>query len=138
MDDTVIDTSEIKPDESFNKKQKKEGWSYVGKNSKGEPKFRRYIDQTLEDVKEYLDAKGIKYVVHEKIGLMFIYKDKEPKSRYSSRYAYYYTTGKWGSDKRTKHYHSDGIEHFIEKFYMTTEETIKYWNEKDNKDKDDG
>ena len=125
--------AEITPDEKFNYKNKL-GWNYVGKNSKGEPKFRRYIDQTLEDVKKYLDAKGLQYLVHEDIACMFIYKDKEPENRYSSRYVYYYTTGRWGSDKRSKHYYSDGIKHFIEKFYMTTEQTKEYWNKKEKVD----
>jgi|TARA_R110001592_G_scaffold173022_1_gene411678 hypothetical protein len=125
--------AEITPDEKFNYKNKL-GWNYIGKNSKGEPKFRRYIDQTLEDVKKYLDAKGLQYLVHEDIACMFIYKDKEPESRYSSRYVYYYTTGRWGSDKRRKHYYSDGIKHFIEKFYMTTEQTKEYWNKKEMTD----
>ena len=61
--------AEITPDEKFNYKNKL-GWNYIGKNSKGEPKFRRYIDQTLEDVKKYLDAKGLQYLVHEDIACM--------------------------------------------------------------------
>ena len=38
-------------------------WTYVGKNSKGEPKFKRYTEETLEFVKDYLDSKGIAYFV---------------------------------------------------------------------------
>ena len=128
--------AEIIPDKKFNTK-KKEGWVYIGKNSKGEPKFRRYINESLNYVKEYLDSKGIKYLVDERIAHMFIYKDKNPESRYSPRYAYYYSTGRWGSDKRNKHYYSDGIKHFIDKFYMTTEETKEYWRKK-NEGEDNG
>ena len=108
--------------------EEEKGWTYVGRNSKGEPKFRKYTGQTLEYVKEYLDNKDIAYIVHEKQALMFIYQDKDPKGRYSKRYSFYYTTGRWGSDKRNKHYHSDGIEHFIEKYYKTTEEEKHYWD----------
>ena len=108
--------------------EEEKGWTYVGRNSKGEPKFRKYTGQTLEYVKEYLDNKDIAYIVHEKQALMFIYQDKNPKGRYSKRYSFYYTTGRWGSDKRNKHYHSDGIEHFIEKYYKTTEQEKHYWD----------
>jgi hypothetical protein len=108
--------------------EKENGWVYAGSDSKGKPKFRKYTGQTIEHVKEYLDNKGIAYYVHE--------RDKEPSSRYSSRYSYYYTTGRWGSDKRKKHYHSDGIEHFMETYYRTAEEEKSYWD-KLNKEKDD-
>jgi len=117
-------------------KEEENGWTYVGRNSKGEPKFRKYTGQTLEHVKEYLDNKGIAYYVHERQALVFIYKDKEPNSRYSRRYSYYYTTGRWGSDKRNKHYHSDGIEHFMETYYKTTEQEKDYWDIL-NKEKND-
>jgi len=110
-----------------------EGWTYVGRNSKGEPKFRKPTNQTLEFVKDYLDNKGLAYFVHENQSLLFIYKDKEPQSRYSSRYSYYYTTGKWGSDKRKKHYHSNGIEHFVETYYRSREQDKIYWDEINDK-----
>ena len=118
------------------KDNNKEGWVYVGSNSKGEPKFRKYTNQTLEFVKDYLDKKGLAYFVHEKQSLIFIYKDKEPKSRFSSRYAYYYTTGMWGSDKRKKHYQSKGIEHFVETYYRSREQDQIYWDNQEDKDID--
>ena len=92
-------------------------WRYVGRTKSGKPKFRKYTDQSIEHVKEYLDGMGIAYLVDTRGFLIFIYREKEPKSRYSPRYSYYYTTGRWGSDKRNKHYHSDGIEHFMEKYF---------------------
>ena len=113
-----------------------EGWTYVGRNSKGEPKFRKPTNQTLEFVKDYLDNKGLAYFVHENQALLFIYKDKEPQSRYSSRYSYYYTTGEWGSDKRKKHYHSKGIEHFVETYYSSREQDKIYWDNHADKDID--
>ena len=114
----------------------KEGWAYAGRNSKGEPKFRRPTNQTLEFVKDYLNNKGLAYFVHEKQALLFIYKDKEPKSRFSSKYAYYYTTGMWGSDKRNKHYHSKGIENFVETYYRSREQDQIYWGKQVEKDID--
>ena len=118
--------------------ERNNGWTYVGKNSKGEPKFRKYTNETLEYVKDFLDKKEIAYFVREQQALIFIYKEKDPASMYSSRYAYDYTTGRWGSDKRKKHYHSDGIEHFMSTYYTTVEQDKKYWDDlKDQKDKDE-
>lgn len=107
-------------------------WTYTGRRSNGKPRFRKYTNQTAEYVKEYLDKKGITYLCLDHPAMFFIYKEKEPTSRYAPRYAYYYTTGQWGSDKRTKHYHSNGIEHFIETYYQTIEESDKYWSSKND------
>jgi len=117
-------------EQTFDNEEK--GYVYAGRDAKGKPKFKKYTNEDLEYVKKYLDDKSIAYFVHEQQKLIFIYKDKEPKNRYSSRYSYYYSTGKWGSDKRNKHYHSDGVDHFITTYYKTTEETIKYWKSKDD------
>ena len=118
--------------------ERNNGWTYVGKNSKGESKFRKYTNETLEYVKDFLDKKEIAYFVREQQALIFIYKEKDPASMYSSRYAYYYTTGRWGSDKRRKHYHSDGIEHFMNTYYTTVEQDKEYWdNLKAQEDKDE-
>jgi hypothetical protein len=102
--------------------ENKKGWVYVGRKKNGEPKFRKFTNETEEYVRSRLDEAGIAYVVEPRIKMFFIYKDKEPQDRYSSRYSYYYTTGKWGSDKRQRHYHSDGIDSFLGKFYKTTEQ----------------
>ena len=101
---------------TFSEDQKK-GWVYSGRDKEGKPKFKRYTNQSLEHVKSYLDERGLAYIVYEAQRLMFIYKEKEPECQYSSRYAYYYSTGRWGSPTRRKHYHSEGIEHFIETYY---------------------
>jgi len=105
-------------------------WVYKGTNSKGKRKFRIYTDDTKDDVINYLNKKGIAYVYHPKASMFFIYKEKEPKDEYAPRYAYYYTTGMWGNDTRSKHYYSKGIEHFIETYYETLDETKKYWESK--------
>lgn len=109
---------------------KERGWVYAGRRSNGEVRFKKYTNQTLEHVKGYLDERSIAYLVYPRQCLLFIYKEKEPASKYSPRYSYYYTTGRWGSDKRTKHYHSDGIEHFISKYYRTVEEDKAFWESK--------
>ena len=111
-------------------KEDKNGWVYVGRYKNGKPKFRKYTNESEEYVRSRLDEAGIAYVVETKANMFFIYKDKEPKTRYSSRYSYYYTTGQWGSDKRKQHYHSDGIDNFIEKYYKTTEQDKKEWKDK--------
>tara|TARA_R110000737_G_C14566175_1_gene483215 strand:- start:91 stop:465 length:375 start_codon:yes stop_codon:yes gene_type:complete len=98
----------------FNKESK---WEYAGRNKNGKPRFRRPTNQTLAYVKKYLDKKGITYLVEESATMIFIYKDKDPKGRQYSKYAYYYTTGRWGDDSRKKHYHSAGIEDFINTYY---------------------
>ena len=99
---------ELKEDSS-----EKDGWVYVGRKKSGEAKFRKYTNQTLEHVTAYLDSKELTYFVHEDQCLIFIYKVKEPKKR---------------------HYHSDGIEHFVEKYYKTYEEEKAYWDAKEGED----
>ena len=108
------------------------GYVYAGRDAKGKPKFRKYTNEDLDYVKKYLDDKSIAYFVHEKQKLIFIYKEKEPKGRYSSRYSYYYSTGRWGDDRRRQHYHSEGVDHFINNYYKTKEEDIEYWSSKDD------
>ena len=105
-------------------------WVYAGRGKNGKPKFKRPTNQTLEHVKQYLDEKGLAYLVVESATMMFIYKDAVPLSRYAPRYSYYYTTGRWGSDKRNKHYHSNSIEHFIDTYFVSTAEANKYWQNK--------
>jgi len=120
---------ELKEDSS-----EKEGWVYVGRKKSGEAKFRKYTNQTLEHVTAYLDSKELTYFVYEDQCLIFIYKVKEPKKKHSPRYSYYYTTGQWGGTSRRKHYHSDGIEHFVEKYYKTYDEEKAYWDAKEGED----
>lgn len=96
------------------------GWQYNGRNARGEVKFKRYTHQSIEHVKQYLDALGIYYRVCDTTRIVFIYRDREPVSVYSSHYCYYYTTGRWAGVKNNKHYHSDSIEHFMQKYYRTS------------------
>lgn len=108
------------------------GWKYTGRNAKGEAKYKKYTHQTLEHVKQYLDSLDICYRVCESAPIVFIYRDKEPKSVYSSRYSYYYTTGRWGNDRRNKHYHANSIEHFMQTYYTSSEQQDA-WNEKEKR-----
>jgi len=109
----------------------KDEWIFTGCNSKGKPKFSRLTNQTLEHVLEYLKKHDVAYLVYEGPRLIFIFQDKEPKNAHSKRYAYYYTTGRWGSDKRNKHYHSRGIEDFMKNYYLTTEQAKERWGNKE-------
>tara|TARA_X000001388_G_scaffold15819_2_gene9729 strand:- start:176 stop:538 length:363 start_codon:yes stop_codon:yes gene_type:complete len=90
----------------------KHKWEYVRTNSKGEAIFRKDTGQTLDHCIEYLKDKGIEYAVIESATLIVIY------SRADRPYMYYWTTGRWSARKRsyTKHFHSDGIEDFVEKY----------------------
>ena len=115
---------------TFDDSKKKDGWVYVGRKKNGKPKFRKFTNQTEEHVKKYLDDLGVDYIVYPKIKMFFIYKIKNPKDRYSPRYSYYYSTGQWGSDKRNKHYHSEGIEHFMSTYYRSAEQDAEYWSNK--------
>lgn len=115
---------------TFDDSKKKNGWVYVGRKKNGKPKFRKFTNQSEDHVRSYLDSLGIAYIVYPKIKMFFIYKSKEPEDRYSPRYSYYYSTGQWGSDKRSKHYHSDGIEHFMGTYYKSSSEDAEYWSKK--------
>jgi len=98
-------------------------WVYVGYGKKTGPKFRRYTGETLEYIKDYLNNLGVPFRVENNGNLLFIYKESEPEGRFSPRYSYYPTTGRWGKDNRSKHYHSKGIEDFMTNYYETLEES---------------
>jgi len=115
---------------TFDDSRDKKSWVYVGRKKNGKPKFRKFTNQSEEFVRAYLDELGISYIVYPNIKMFFVYKDKNPDDRYAPRYSYYYSTGQWGNDKRNKHYHSDGIEHFIDTYYTTAEQEAAYWSKK--------
>jgi hypothetical protein len=106
-------------------------WRYARRNSKGEVKFRKDTKQSAEHVMSVLDERDIEYVYIPSATMFFIYKKpKGENGYYSPRYAYYYTTGKWGGSTRKKHYHSNGIEDFLERYYETYEQTKARFEEK--------
>ena len=92
-------------------------WSYVGRNSKGEKKFRHDVNETLDDVLEYLDSlEGVEYSLKEGATMLWIYYS-------GNRYSYYYTTGRWAPfiDRGlpNKHYRSRNIKDFMERFVFS-------------------
>mgnify|MGYP006908268129 CR=1 FL=1 len=90
----------------------KHDWQYVRTNSKGERIFRKETNESLEFVREYLDKHGIEYEVVMSASLIIIY------SKADRPHMYYWTTGRWSPRKRnyTKHYHSNGIADFVERY----------------------
>lgn len=91
------------------------GYYFVRKNSKGEVILRRDTNESLDFVKEYLDSKGIPYIVKEKARMLWIgYEERA--------YSYYYTTGRWAAFSTRgmprKHYSSRGIEDFVTRFLI--------------------
>ena len=95
------------------KKKNKNGYYYVRTNSKGEKIFRRDTGESLEEVTAYLDSiEDITYKIKEKASMIWIKRDKN--------YSYCYTTGRWAVYVKggypKKHYRSNGIRDFIERF----------------------
>ncbi len=87
---------------------------YNGTNSKGEAKWRRNTNESIEFVEQYLDNLGIDYETHHHTCMLRIFKQ-------SSDYSYYWTTGKWSPYVRSglpkRHFSSNGIDDFINRFY---------------------
>jgi len=94
-------------------------WTFRGIDNKGNPKFIRYTNETLNDVISFLDKKDIKYIVKERALMLSVYS-------YADRYSYYYTTGSWDCNKknnytrRKKTYSSRGIKDFYTRFLKPT------------------
>ena len=96
----------MKPTKEYN-------WKFARRNSKEEIVWRHNTDESLEYATDYLNKNNIKYEVKEKAYMLKIQYETDS-------YAYYYTTGRWspytiGSFPK-KHYHSKGIEDFINRF----------------------
>tara|TARA_R110000765_G_C18702992_1_gene581995 strand:- start:109 stop:729 length:621 start_codon:yes stop_codon:yes gene_type:complete len=92
-------------------------WSFSGVNSKGEPKFNHDVEETLDDVLEYLDSlEGVEYSLREGATMLWVDYSGE-------RYAYYYTTGRWSpwieEGLPSKHYRSINIKDFMERFVFS-------------------
>lgn len=77
-------------------------------------------DVMYNDSIKFLDSKGIEYESRCGARMLWIYHPEEVWKKYS----YYYTTGRWSPYKRAKmpkkHYHSKGIEDFVERFLFKT------------------
>lgn len=105
----------------------KHNWEYVRTNSKGEAVFRKDTGQSLVHCLEYLKHEGIQHEVVESATLIVIY------SKADRPYMYYWTTGRWSPRRRNynKHFHSDNIENFVEKYLNKyADEHIKEDNER--------
>lgn len=99
-------------------KQKSEFY-FVRTKKNGEVVFRRDTNELLEYVAEVLNNNGIPFQYKEKAYCFVLYK--EETGRY---YQYYYTTGRWGVFRKggvlpEKHYHSNGIQDFLDRFFNT-------------------
>ena len=95
----------------------KDKWTYNGKNSKGEIKFRRETGQNGEEVLQFLtqdkqiDPRDIAVFDRSRL-VQFFYK--------GTHYQYFWTTGRWnaryGRSLPKKHYNSRGIQDLFERF----------------------
>jgi hypothetical protein len=96
-------------------------WSYTGTNSKGEKKFRHTTNESVEDVMDYFEEKGIEFKYKSGAHMFWIYYEKE-------FYSYYYTTGRWSrytpSWPPPKHYVAKGIKDFLERFILKTGDNL--------------
>ena len=89
------------------------GYVFDRRNSKGEVIFRRNTKETLHEVENYLELKGIEYEVKSGARMLWIKTNR-------GLYSYYYTTGRWSPYVKggypKKHYKSNGIVDFITRF----------------------
>ena len=63
-------------------------WSFSRVNSKGEAKFKHKTDESLDEVLDYLEDRGLDYEVVDKATMIWVYAN-------DTKYSYYYTTGRW-------------------------------------------
>ena len=89
------------------------GYVFDRVNFKGEVVFRRNTKETLHEVENYLELKGIEYEVRSGAKILWIRTNR-------GLYSYYYTTGRWSPYVKggypKKHYKSNGIVDFITRF----------------------
>ena len=113
--------------------EKEYKWTFSGMNSKGEPKFKHDVNETLSEVLKYLDSlEGVEYTLKEGATMLWVFYSGQ-------RYAYYYTTGRWSPwierGLPSRHYRSRNIKDFMERFvfakvnkqkeYQVKNETVK-------------
>jgi len=94
-------------------------WTYQSGSRKkyGEPRFRHDVEETLDDVLEYLDSlEGVEYSLREGAAMLWV-------DYLGERYAYYYTTGRWSpwikEGLPSKHYRAINIKDFMERFVFS-------------------
>jgi hypothetical protein len=95
------------------------GYVFDRVNSKGEVVFRRNTNETLEEVEDYLKFMDIEYEVKGSAYMLWIRTNR-------GCYSYYYTTGRWSpyvtNGYPKKHYKSNGISDFIQRFATKKED----------------
>lgn len=97
--------------------EQKSEFYFVRENKKGEAVFRRDTNESVEYVAEVLNNNGIPFEYKKGAYCFNLYK--EDTGRY---YQYYPTTGRWGQYRLggvlpKKHYHSNGIQDFLDRFF---------------------
>ena len=89
------------------------GYVFDRVNFKGEVVFRRNTKETLHEVENYLELKGIEYEVRSDARMLWIKTNR-------GLYSYCYPTGRWSpyvlGGYPKKQYKSDGIIDFIMRF----------------------
>jgi len=92
-------------------------WRFVRVDKHGAPVFRRDTNETAEYVGHILNEQGIPFIFHESGSCFRIYNEEKNKN-----YQYYYSTGRWGvykgKTRPSKHYSSQSIKDFLERFFL--------------------
>ena len=94
-------------------------WYYAGKKKDGTAKLRRQTNETAEYVADVLNERGIAFVFQDTAKMFRVYHPNNFR-----QYQYFYTTGQWGmyyyGKRPDKHYHSNGIVEFLDKYMCKT------------------
>ena len=94
-----------------------EEWYYAGKKKDGTVKLRKHTHESAEYVAEVLNERGIAFVFQDGAKMFRVYHPENHR-----QYQYFYTTGQWGmyyyGRRPEKHYHSNGILEFLDKYMM--------------------
>lgn len=103
---------------AMEREQANSDWEYTRKDTRGNPVLHKRTDETENDVKEFLDARNIKYRHTEGADFFEIYPEEaSPRNRKGEPYMYTWEHGRWGI--RIPSYHSNGIQHFIDTYFQT-------------------
>ena len=92
-------------------------WVYAGKGKDGKPKLKRLTYESAEEVADILNSHDLPFEFSKSAHMFKIFNPYNYKL-----YQYFYTTGKWGvyyfNKRPDKHYHSNGIVDFINKYLL--------------------
>jgi hypothetical protein len=102
--------------------EKANEWVYVGKKKDGTPKLRRPTNESVDYVADVLNERKIAFEYKPGAKMFRIYNPNNYK-----QYQYFYTTGQWGQyyygKRPDKHYHSNGINEFLDKYMFKVKDT---------------